>query len=156
MFSAIGAILLSIAYLPLLDRTNSTSTSNFFSNFLNLSPKKSVLQLADFIVTNGTIFTADDSLPFAEAMAIRDSRMIGVGNYSFIKDILGSETKVFNLKGKIVVPGFIDSHVHLISGGLQMATLDLHGVNSKDHLVNMVGEAVRCLVVKDGWTHWLR
>lgn len=157
MLSAIAAVLLSIAYLPLLNKTNST-TSNFFSNFMNLSPRKNVLQLADFIVTNGTIFTADDSLPFAEAMAIRDSQIAAVGNYSFIKDIFGSETKVFNLKGKIVVPGFIDSHVHLISGGLQMATLDLHGVNSKDHFVNMVGEAVRYMkhgswLLGGGWNN---
>lgn len=112
MLSAIAAVLLSIAYLPLLNKTNSTTSSFFSSNysfslsilsflwlkkkknwffsilfldFFNLSRRKNVLQLADFIVTNATIFTADDSLPFAESMAIRDTRIVGVGNYSFIK-----------------------------------------------------------------------
>ncbi|KAI5677020.1 hypothetical protein M9H77_07970 [Catharanthus roseus] len=139
--SATGAILFSIAYLPLLDKT--ISSSRFFANFLNSSSRITVIEVADFIITNGTIYTSEDSMLFAEAMAIRKGRIIHVGNYSSIKDLSGSETKMLNLEGKIVVPGLIDSHVHLIFGGLQMVRVELRGVNSKDLFVSKVEEAVR-------------
>ncbi|PRQ22857.1 putative formylmethanofuran dehydrogenase, subunit A [Rosa chinensis] len=57
--------------------------------------------------------------------------------------MVGYGTKELDLKGKIVVPGFIDSHVHLIFGGLQMMRVELHGINSKDEFVKRIKEAVR-------------
>ncbi|MBA0811453.1 hypothetical protein Gohar_003350, partial [Gossypium harknessii] len=76
---------------------------------------------ADLIVKNGVIFTSDPSFPFANSMAIRDGRILRIGNYSSLQDLSGYGTKELNLEGKVVVPGFIDSHVHLISAGLQDA-----------------------------------
>ncbi|KAK8575714.1 hypothetical protein V6N13_033028 [Hibiscus sabdariffa] len=73
-------------------------------------------------------------------MAIRDGRILRLGNYSALQDLSGYGTKELNLEGKVVVPGFIDSHVHLISAGLQMARVQL-GVNQKDEVVRRVKEA---------------
>ncbi|KAL3516372.1 hypothetical protein ACH5RR_023274 [Cinchona calisaya] len=143
--SATLAILLSMASLPLLKNNTIHNYTNFssFSNFLNLFRSKIILGgVADLIVTNGTIFTSDDSLPFAQSMAIRNGRIIRLGNYSSIQHFAGSGTQELNLEGKIVVPGFIDSHVHLIFGGLQMARVELRDVKSKYHFVNKVKEAV--------------
>ncbi|MBA0598503.1 hypothetical protein Gorai_008262, partial [Gossypium raimondii] len=103
---------------------------------------------ADLIVKNGVIFTSDPSFPFANSMAIRDGRILRIGNYSSLQDLSGYGTKELNLEGKVVVPGFIDSHVHLISAGLQMARVQLEGVNRKDEVVRRVKEAV--LNVKRG------
>ncbi|MBA0662939.1 hypothetical protein Goklo_007000 [Gossypium klotzschianum] len=97
---------------------------------------------ADLIVKNGVIFTSDPSFPFANSMAIRDGRILRIGNYSSLQDLSGYGTKELNLEGKVVVPGFIDSHVHLISAGLQMARVQLKGVNWKDEVVRRVKEAV--------------
>lgn len=96
---------------------------------------------ADLIVRNGIIFTSDSSLPFADSMAIRDGRILRVGNYSSLQDLAGYGTKELNLEGKVVVPGFIDSHVHLLFGGLQMMRVELRGVNQKEELVRRVKEA---------------
>uniref|UniRef100_A0A803P2A0 Amidohydrolase 3 domain-containing protein n=1 Tax=Cannabis sativa TaxID=3483 RepID=A0A803P2A0_CANSA len=98
---------------------------------------------ADFILTNALIFTSDDTIPFADSMAIRRGTLLRVGNYSSLKAVVGSGTKELNLNGKIVVPGFIDSHVHLISGGLQLMQLQFRGVNKKDEFVRRIAEAVQ-------------
>ncbi|KAK3038962.1 hypothetical protein RJ639_027447 [Escallonia herrerae] len=65
-------------------------------------------------------------------MAVGSGRILRVGEFSSVQDLAGYGTKVLNLEGKIVVPGFIDSHVHLIFGGLQMARVELRGVSTKD------------------------
>ncbi|XP_030488961.2 protein LONG AFTER FAR-RED 3 [Cannabis sativa] len=98
---------------------------------------------ADFILTNALIFTSDDTIPFADSMAIRRGTLLRVGNYSSLKAVVGSGTKELNLNGKIVVPGFIDSHVHLISGGLQLMQLQFRGVNKKDEFVRRIAESVQ-------------
>ncbi|KAF9591655.1 hypothetical protein IFM89_005236 [Coptis chinensis] len=116
------------------------ATLNFFNpNWMGfeLSPK-----YADLVVTNTLIYTSDSSLPLAEAMAIRNGRIFRVGNNSAVQDLLRDGAKELNLNGKIVVPGFIDSHVHLLWGGLQMVRVQLQGVNSKEEFVRMVKDSV--------------
>ncbi|XP_062175341.1 protein LONG AFTER FAR-RED 3 isoform X1 [Alnus glutinosa] len=113
--------------------SSSSSSSSFFSS----SP------VADLVVRNAVIFTSDDSLPFANSMAVRNGRILRVGNHSFVQEVAGHGTEELNLEGKVVVPGFIDSHVHLIFGGLQMVRVELRGVNQKDEFVRKVKEAVR-------------
>ncbi|GAB4832163.1 Protein LONG AFTER FAR-RED 3 [Ancistrocladus abbreviatus] len=98
---------------------------------------------ADLVVTNAFIYTSDPSLPFADSMAIRNRRILRIGNYSSLKELEGPGTEKLSLGGKVVLPGFIDSHVHFISGGLQMAQLDLHGVNTKDEFIKKVEVAVK-------------
>lgn len=96
---------------------------------------------ADLIVKNAVIFTSDASLPVADSMAIQNGRILRVGNYSSLQDLVGGGTKELNVEGKVLVPGFIDSHVHLIPGGLQMGRVELQGVNQKEEFVRRVKEA---------------
>ncbi|WOK99095.1 hypothetical protein Cni_G07807 [Canna indica] len=96
---------------------------------------------ADMVVLNATIYTSDPSLPFAQAMAVRDGRILRVGNYSSIENLVGYETYQLNLNGKVVVPGFIDSHLHLLFGGLRMGQVQLQGVNSREEFARKVEEA---------------
>ncbi|KAK8612113.1 hypothetical protein V6N13_092232 [Hibiscus sabdariffa] len=148
VISAAIAIFLSILFFPLLN-------SNYWLKWrASLIPSTKLG--ADLIVRNGVIFTSDPSFPFADSMAIRDGRILRLGNYSALQDLSGYGTKELNLEGKVVVPGFIDSHVHLISAGLQliytyaklrsscvgqMARVQLEGVNQKDEVVRRVKEA---------------
>ncbi|KAK3221493.1 hypothetical protein Dsin_008518 [Dipteronia sinensis] len=116
------------------------------------------LLTADLILKNGVIFTSDVSLPFADSMAVQNGRILRVGNYSALQELAGDGTKILNLDGKVVVPGFIDSHVHLIPGGLQMVRVELRGVNHKDEFVRRVKEAVRnskkgSWVLGGGWNN---
>lgn len=116
--------------------------------------------MADLIVRNGIIFTSDASLPFADSMAVLNGRILSVGNFSSLQNLADDSTRVLDLEGKVVVPGFIDSHVHLIFGGLQMMRVELRGLNGKDEFVRRVREAVTNLkegswVLGDGWNNEL-
>lgn len=68
---------------------------------------------ADTVLYNGKIFTADDGRPWVQAVAIRGSRIVAVGNNGPVRALAGSGTRSINLGGRVVVPGFNDSHSHL-------------------------------------------
>ncbi|KAJ1287093.1 hypothetical protein BS78_03G403900 [Paspalum vaginatum] len=99
-------------------------------------------RFADMVLANATIYTADPARPFADAMAVRDGRVLRVGTYQSVKELKGRHTRELNLSGNVVLPGFIDSHVHFIEGGLQLARVPLRGVRSKDDFIARVKEAV--------------
>ncbi len=67
---------------------------------------------ADTILKNGTIYTIDDKNTKAEAVAVKDGKILYVGSSSGADIYKGSSTKVVDLKGKVVMPGFVDAHVH--------------------------------------------
>lgn len=73
---------------------------------------KSFSQYADIILHNGKIFTADDAKPFVTAIAINGNKIIATGNDAIIKKFASPKTKLVNLGGKTVVPGFNDQHDH--------------------------------------------
>ncbi|CAH2064021.1 unnamed protein product [Thlaspi arvense] len=132
--SAAIFLLISVAYLPLLNEL-------YWSTLKSLIPPVRIV--ADLLVRNGTIFTSDSTLPFADSMAIRNGRILKVGSFSTLKDYMGDGTMEVNLEEKVLVPGLIDSHLHLISGGLQMAHVGLRGVTKKDEFCRMVKDAVK-------------
>src|SRR5438094_5103117 len=75
---------------------------------------------ADLILTNGNLITLDDSLPRARAMAIRDGRIVAVGDDHQVGELANPSTQRIDLAGKTVTPGFCDSHIHLLSFGMQL------------------------------------
>src|SRR5687768_10328834 len=68
-----------------------------------------VLEYADTVLYNGQIFTADDNLSIAEAVAIRDGKFLSVGKTTDIMPLAGPQTRKIDLKGKSMLPGFIYS-----------------------------------------------
>src|SRR5579864_8055148 len=75
---------------------------------------------ADLIITNAKIYTVDKNLPKAEAVAILGDRIVGVGTSAAMDAWRGPETRMIDAGGKLLLPGFNDTHVHFISGGLQL------------------------------------
>ena len=71
-------------------------------------PKES----ADTIYTNGKIYTVNEDQPWAEAVAIKDGKFIKVGTTTEVESLKGNNTRIIDLEGKFVIPGFIDSHTH--------------------------------------------
>ncbi len=69
-------------------------------------------QPADVIIVGANILTVDDRQPNAEAMAIRDDKFLAVGTREAVGALRGPKTKVIDLTGKTIVPGFIDAHIH--------------------------------------------
>jgi predicted amidohydrolase YtcJ len=83
----------------------------------------------DTILWNGKIFTADDSRPWAQAVAIRGSRILAVGDDTFVRSLARAGTRSIDLGGRVVVPGFNDSHSHLGVGfpRLTLPPIDIPG-----------------------------
>jgi predicted amidohydrolase YtcJ len=71
------------------------------------------LDPADTIYTNGKIYTVNDKQPWAEAVAIKDGKFIAVGKNADVQKLKGNKTEVIDLGGKFVMPGIVDSHLHL-------------------------------------------
>jgi predicted amidohydrolase YtcJ len=85
----------------------------------------SAQQLADTIYTGGPILTIDDSLPRAESVAVKNGTILKVGPLSEVMTHQGDATKVFDLEGRSLLPGFVDSHGHVVMGGLQALSANL-------------------------------
>jgi len=96
---------------------------------------------ADQVFTNGIIYTVDESAPKAEAVAVKDGMILEVGTDEEIKAFIGKETKVIDLAGKTMTPGFIESHAHLMGIGYNKLDIDLMYVQTYDELIEKVAEA---------------
>jgi predicted amidohydrolase YtcJ len=79
----------------------------------------------DLIVYNGTVFPADGSGEFHEAIAVRGSEILRVGSNREIKRLGGKATRVIDAHGGAVLPGFNDAHLHFVSGGLALDRANL-------------------------------
>ena len=80
---------------------------------------------ADTIYRGGPILTIDDKQPIVEAVAVRDGRILAVGNTDSVLAHRGDSTEIFDLAGRTMVPGFVDSHGHVVMGGLQALSANL-------------------------------
>jgi len=105
----------------------------FSSIFFSCSKKIEV----DTIVINATIYTANDSLQKAEAFAIKNGKIIDIGT-SVEMQLKYSPTYINDVKGKTIVPGFIDAHCHFLGLGLQLQKVDLQGTKSFDEVVKRI------------------
>jgi predicted amidohydrolase YtcJ len=82
-------------------------------------------EVADTIYRGGPILTIDDAQPTAEAVAVKDGRILAVGTDSDVSRHQGPETQTFDLAGRALLPGFVDSHGHVVMGGLQALSANL-------------------------------
>ena len=86
---------------------------------------------AEMVIRNANIITIDPRNPRAQALAIRDGRFIAVGETDSVSRLVGPGTRVLDLRGKTVLPGFIDAHIHVLSSGvrhLMEADCALHSI----------------------------
>ena len=84
------------------------------------------------IYYNGIIWTGDDIIPMVSAIAVADESIIAVGSDEEILSMADQKTDKIDLLGKFVSPGFIDNHVHFISGGLQLSRVNLSDATTKE------------------------
>jgi len=80
---------------------------------------------ADTIYAGGTILTIDAMVPRAEAVAVRDGRIIAVGSRTDVDAYRRAKTQDYDLRGRTMLPGFVDSHGHVVFGGLQALSANL-------------------------------
>jgi len=97
----------------------------------------------DLILYNGRVTTLDRSNPTATAVAIKDGKFAAVGSDVEVLPLAGSSTRVIDLKGRRVLPGLIDNHIHVIRGGLNFnMELRWDGVRSLATAMDMLREQV--------------
>ena len=78
-----------------------------------------VVDAADTVYTNGKIYTVNEAQPWAEAVAIKDGKIIAVGSNADVEALKGDGTKVNDLGGKFVMPGLVDTHTHPFSSAIE-------------------------------------
>ena len=93
---------------------------------------------AELIVTNARILTMDEDNPTAEALAVANGRILAVGTKAEIEALAGPATRRIDAKGGSVLPGFIESHLHMLMGAAELVQLQLLGVKGFDALAQKV------------------
>ena len=114
--------------------------------------------MADLILANGRVFTADTALPRASAVAVRDGKLIQVENDASVRPLIGRNTRVVDLLGKLVLPGFNDAHVHFSEGGFALLGIDLRDAKDEMEFARRIGDYARTLkkgewITRGNWDH---
>ena len=105
----------------------------------------------DLVVLNAKVYTVDDSLPRAEAFAVKDGRFIAVGSSADIQNLVANETVVIDGEGMTVTPGFIDAHMHPASGGVR----ELTQVNLDVRSLAEIGQRLRAAASRKPAGEWI-
>ncbi|HVP11956.1 MAG TPA: amidohydrolase [Phycisphaerae bacterium] len=102
-------------------------------------------QFADLLVVNAKVWTGDSARPEASAFAVKSGRFIFVGDDAGAKKLRDPHTQVIDAGRDRIIPGLIDSHLHLIGGGLQLSRIELRDVAGPADFVKAVDEKIRFL-----------
>ncbi len=117
------------------------------------------MQITDLVLKNGKIVTIDKNNPRAEAVAIKDDKIIAVGTNKEIDKYTDIQvTKIIDLDERLVVPGFIDAHIHFEGGGASLMQIDLNGVTTLTEIQKRVKEKIDKVedgiwIYGRGWDH---
>jgi predicted amidohydrolase YtcJ len=96
--------------------------------------------MADLVLINGNVLTMNPAQPRAEAIAITKDRIVKVGSNTDIKATAGKGAKILDLKGKTVLPGFIDTHIHVADFGRTLQWIELKQADSIQAMLTLVRE----------------
>jgi len=110
-----------------------------------------ILEPADIIVIHGRVYTENPRQPWAQAVAIHGSKIVAVGDSAVIERRRGIGTKVINAAGKLVLPGFVDCHVHFFSGSLSLGRANLAGARD----ISEIQKRLRDYAVEHPGDDWI-
>jgi len=110
------------------------------------------LERADLVIVNARIYTVNPAQPWAEAVAIKGEKIIYVGSSKVARRYLGRATQIIEARGRLLLPGFQDSHVHFLSGSLNLNRVDLAGAQS----VAEIQERIRRFVAEHPDLAWIQ
>ena len=113
---------------------------------------------ADLLITNARLITMDLSRPFAEALAVSGNRIVAVGSNDRLKVLRGPKTRIVDGRRKTVIPGIIESHVHLFWGAVELEHLNVSQINTLEEFRESVSQVrknqpARKVIVAIGATH---
>ena len=113
---------------------------------------------ADLVVINAEIWTANLAQPHASTMAIRDGKILAIGDN--VNEYQGPDTEVIDAEGHFITPGFIDTHVHFITGGQNLSSVQLRDAATKKEFISRIGEFAKTQepgtwIIGGDWDHKL-
>src|SRR6266478_8216688 len=95
---------------------------------------------ADTIVLHGRVYTENTKQQWAQAVAIRGAKIVAVGSDAEIEKMLAAGTKVIDAAGRLVLPGFVDSHIHFMDGSLSLGRVNLEGAKDAPEIQQRLRE----------------
>ncbi len=112
----------------------------------------------DIILYNGLIHTLADRDPQATAVAISEGKISALGKTNEIEGLRNRDTEMIDLKGRVVVPGFTDSHIHFTAYAMSLRQIMLSGISSLEEVINRVRSSVKSRakgewILGGGWDH---
>jgi len=99
----------------------------------------------DLVVVNGRVWTGMANQPAATGFAVRNGRFVFVGDDDAARQRAGADTRIVDAGGSVIVPGLIDAHLHLLSGGLQLGRLNLRDVSDRDTFIQRIADRATVL-----------
>lgn len=120
---------------------------------VNVSAKQ-----ASLILLNGKVWTENPAQPVAEAVALDGPTILATGSDVEIRKLAGADTRVIDLRQRLLLPGFNDSHVHLLQGGESLITVQLRSANSQAEFKERIAQFAKTISkgawIRDGvWDH---
>ena len=129
----------------------------FFSLALawQTNPKRDV---ADLVLLNGAVWTVNPAQPWAEAVAIKGDEILEAGSSQEISRMIGDSTQIIDLKGDLVLPGFIDSHTHFLDGGFSLLSVRLKDAGSREEFIARIEDRAKEIgkgawILEGDWDH---
>ncbi|HYU53472.1 MAG TPA: amidohydrolase [Gemmatimonadaceae bacterium] len=109
-------------------------------------------------IVNGVVWTGDPGNPWAEAVALSDDRIAAVGSNEKIRSQLSPSTRVIDARGGMVVPGFIDSHVHFLGGGMNLTSVQLRDARTPAEFISRIKKFAATIpagtwIIGGDWDH---
>ncbi len=115
-------------------------------------------EMADLVLLNGTVWTVNPDQPWAEAVALKGDKILEVSSSEEIKGMIGDNTQVIDLKGDLVLPGFIDSHTHFLDGGFSLLSIRLRDAESREEFITRIDDKAKEIkkgvwILDGDWDH---
>lgn len=113
---------------------------------------------ATLIITDTRVWTGNPEQPWAEAVAVRGNRIAAVGSNADIGELVDDETRIIVGTGNMLVPGFIDTHVHFLDGGTSLASVQLRDAATPEEFTQRIGDFASSLeagewILAGAWDH---
>ena len=115
---------------------------------------------ADIVITNANIWTGNDQQKKATAIAIAADTIMAIGSKEEIASFKGTTTEIVDINGKFITPGFIDSHVHLLTGGRRLLSVDLRDASTPEEFSKRITDFAKSQpkgewILEGNWDHTL-
>ena len=113
---------------------------------------------ADLVLVGGTVWTGSPDQPLAEGIAVSGDTIVAVGSEEQIRPRVGTETRVVELDGRFLMPGFIDTHTHFLDGGFRLSSVDLRSADSREEFARRLSRYAEGLedgewILGGDWDH---